>query len=816
MGLLASPAGLLTVGLIVLAALGPILISGILLCVGLETGEVSLGGTSMLTTFLVASGAVAGGGFTMEHEYFKAFISLLCLGPLVAVGVLTAWTTRRRSPVDSRAASMGPLLLRSLVEGLVAAAVTALLTGLATITSGGGFSDPLGLTDYGELTISPSAPRIFLAILLVSALGSATGRLSRLPASGMPPWWSRSRQVRIEVVQSALVLAAVFTAAVLILTIIAAVDDPSILLAIPLVAPNLVVGLLTLGALGGVSASSTELGSPSETHYAWTDSAWGWLLVVLAVLAFVVVALRVGVHRQRLAAPRWSRCWQLPAAWTVIWIPLVLAALSGGGSVSSSFLRMEFSISPSVLALVTVPIAVAIVSVLAELLPAPAYGLFPRLLQVLAGRRALESWVAGTPQAVPIPGAPLGASAPAMPQGAPAPAMPQGAPALVAAQAAAPPPPPTEPLATSAFPIVGQSPSPAQPVGAAPAAGAPSLAPPPPMSPSARQRLRLGLFAAAVLALAVIAGVVAVAVLNSSRTPEAAAREYVELIAAGEADAATALVDPGVPNAQRGLLTDAAMSGRTSTMTVQEVEVSSDSPDDSSTVIVDVDYQIDGEKRQAQVEVKKRDNSMIVLHEWEVSSSLAVPCEITAEMVDSVMVGRASIAMEDPSQDGDTDTYERTVTVYAYPGIYTVTASKDLSTYVTMDDGVIDAGDDQDWDTAAVSMTVEPSDELETKVLEAVKSAVETCASVPGNTGSECPWQVQSTNLQSLRVSASPTEITELSVGSFTSGSATIAIKPKATQWNPDPPETEIEFTMQGNIEFDDAGEPEITVTDSW
>ena len=61
------------------------------------------------------------------------------------------------------------------------------------------------------------------------------------------------------------------------------------------------------------------------------------------------------------------------------------------------------------------------------------------------------------------------------------------------------------------------------------------------------------------MVLVLIAGVVSVRVINSDRTPEAAVREYVQLIADGKYDAASKLVDPGANSYQRRLLSDKAI-----------------------------------------------------------------------------------------------------------------------------------------------------------------------------------------------------------------------------------------------------------------
>ena len=72
-----------------------------------------------------------------------------------------------------------------------------------------------------------------------------------------------------------------------------------------------------------------------------------------------------------------------------------------------------------------------------------------------------------------------------------------------------------------------------------------------PMSAASKKRVKLMGIVVGVLLVVVIAGVVAIKVANSSRTPEAEVRKYLDLLAAGNASAATAMVDPGVANDQR-------------------------------------------------------------------------------------------------------------------------------------------------------------------------------------------------------------------------------------------------------------------------
>ena len=115
-----------------------------------------------------------------------------------------------------------------------------------------------------------------------------------------------------------------------------------------------------------------------------------------------------------------------------------------------------------------------------------------------------------------------------------------------------------------------------------------------PVSAQGKKRMKLIGILVGVLVVLVIAGVVAIKVANSSRTPEAEVRKYLDLLAAGKASAATAMVDPGVPNNQRTFLTDDAMASATSLLVVEDVVA--DKNDDSDTRSVTATLQVNGER----------------------------------------------------------------------------------------------------------------------------------------------------------------------------------------------------------------------------
>ena len=99
----------------------------------------------------------------------------------------------------------------------------------------------------------------------------------------------------------------------------------------------------------------------------------------------------------------------------------------------------------------------------------------------------------------------------------------------------------TEKNDVSAAPIPAPPVSPAIPGPPVPAGRSVASTP---SSGRGKKRVMLVGILVGVLVVLVIAGVVAIKVANSSRTPEAEVRKYLDLLAAGKASAATAMVDP--------------------------------------------------------------------------------------------------------------------------------------------------------------------------------------------------------------------------------------------------------------------------------
>ena len=106
-------------------------------------------------------------------------------------------------------------------------------------------------------------------------------------------------------------------------------------------------------------------------------------------------------------------------------------------------------------------------------------------------------------------------------------------------------------------------------------------------------------------------------------------RKYLDLLASGQASAATAMVDPGVPSDQRVFLTDEAMASSTSLLVVEDVVA--DANEDFQTRQVSATVQVNGESFTHAFTVTKDKPTMGVLNNWTVKNSLAAQVSVDAQ-----------------------------------------------------------------------------------------------------------------------------------------------------------------------------------------
>ena len=304
------------------------------------------------------------------------------------------------------------------------------------------------------------------------------------------------------------------------------------------------------------------------------------------------------------------------------------------------------------------------------------------------------------------------------------------------------------------------APIPAPPAGASPAVAGNGGVAFTPMSAVSKKRVKLIGILVGVLVVLVIAGVVAIKVANSSRTPEAQVRQYLDLLAAGNASAATAMVDPGVANDERVFLTDSVMSSAQSLLVVEDISAGEGDNDgkksESDTRTVTATMQVNGERFVHEFTVAKTKPTMGVLDNWQVKDALVSKVSVDARGYNQFTVGDVSADAHQQGKDGDDATF------IFYPGVYTFTPVAPSEYADSNPETVSILGDSWSGDGTSVSMTATYNTKLTAAALDAGKEVVDSCASIPGNQNSVCPFAIQSDALTAVSVKTMPTSMEPL------------------------------------------------------
>ena len=478
----------------------------------------------------------------------------------------------------------------------------------------------------------------------------------------------------------------------------------------------------------------------------------------------------------------------------------------------------------------------ALVSLAAEF--APRYLRNLRFRPVLVPVAGAAAMAAGTTPAVAVPGAvpavpgavPVAGSAPvvtgSMPAVAPSAAtgsVPVTNPAAVAMPTANVASDQQLPLTGSAGAASGATAYSAPGVASAPASAPTNpytttypRAPRKPLSKKAKVSL------AAVLAvvLVVIIGVVGVNVINSGRTAEETVRNYAQLIADGKYDEANKVVDPGVENNRRILLTDKAHDGVKNAVKVESV-TQKDTGEKSKLSYVEVVLRINGERSSYYVSVKQGDNEYGVLKTWKIMSPLltsAINFPARGE-VKGYKVGSVDLTVPAP-QDGAAPMF-----FPMYPGVYNVEVQGSNPGYVKTSlnkKQVVVATDGRSGDgkylsesQSGLEVKVEPTDKLKSWALDQVRDKVKSCASTSGtNMDRDCPFEVRSRDLDVLEVKSLPTSLDTFEYSDYdhrirVQGTGTITYKYKDSsyvKWD----RRDVDYEVTGYITFDEKGQPQI------
>ena len=817
--------GLTSTGLTLAVVLGSAAVSAILTLVAITTMDTTDTFPTTFSMLPLLMGWSLGGQFAMtgstSYETVTLTFTLLPMGALTAAGIGVYVLARRRVAVDGSAASLVPTLARAGAEAFAVALLSCLVTAPFSLSI-----KMLGL----ERVVVSSSP--LMTILLVTVVVFAALVMARSGGPLLERLPGQVVQAGRELGALSVALGVVLGVFVIVAYIAAALTRgwgfASILL-LPVLLPNLVLIALGLGSLGGLTADTAQAmdlayympslgGEKGGDAYAWTwFGSWSILLFVAMIIAIVAAAVRVGVRRARTGRAEWARVWQLPL------VSLVLGAIVFYGLLPLHFSgtdaplrssdgeaarQLSYGIQPNALTFFMFGIVVAIISVLAELLPMWIYSTFPAVLQLAGGKKASAAWRAGTSGVAPTSSAQQWAYS--------------TDPATGASIA-------TDPATGAVFsmdPATGQwvettpasqAPAPGPGGAAAGAAAAGDLPEPAPMSAASRKKVILGLSAFGVVVALVVAGVVALNVVNGMRGPDKAVESYLTLLSEGKASEATKMVDPGVPNDQRKLLTDDALKAAKARIKVTKIDKPTISGD---TATVKAHLSLDGKAFDYDFTASKSSGSF-GLDSWKVDKPLVVSADFSSSSLPGLKVAGVAI---DLAKEKDGWSGSRTSTQFAYPGVYPVSAPDSVSKYLSAKEtsftlipsGKGAASEAESVGTQKVDAT--PTDELKTKALEKVKEQTKTCATVPTNSDKTCPYQTSS-DMTSLSVEKDATKV-EFSEDSndlsFTSDEISISGSPKPTAFDKNPSPRKAKFTFSGKVELPEGdGEPTITIESS-
>ena len=325
-----------------------------------------------------------------------------------------------------------------------------------------------------------------------------------------------------------------------------------------------------------------------------------------------------------------------------------------------------------------------------------------------------------------------------------------------------------------------------------------------PMSAQGKKRAKLiGVLVGALVVL-VIAGVVALKVANSSRTPEAEVRKYLDLLAAGKASAATAMVDPGVDNDQRTFLTDDAMASATSLLVVEDVVADKNNNSDTRTVTATM--QVNGERFTHAFHVTSDKPTMGVLDNWKIQDSLAVPVTVDGDGIDQFSVGETKASVDKASL------YIEGRSFLFYPGIYNFTpvAPNEYVDTTPVSVSVLDKVRTRNQDGQSdVTFKATYNDKLKAAALEAAQALVESCGTYPGNRGFDCSNMINGDSVTAISIKEKPTSLESYSFDptSF-SGNVTYTVTTEGTLFAGT---SDVELTVKVDPRFDDNGVLKLT-----
>ena len=319
--------------------------------------------------------------------------------------------------------------------------------------------------------------------------------------------------------------------------------------------------------------------------------------------------------------------------------------------------------------------------------------------------------------------------------------------------------------------------------------GIPKGAPARPAAASRRpltKKAKLYLAVTLAVVLALIVGVVSVRATNSERTPEAAVREYVQLISDGKYDEASKLVDPSDSLLDCEMLSSKTFSGVKGAVKFDSINnIKYD--ENFVTATVNVVVLVNGRPMESELRLQLSKTSRGV-NDWKIVSPLLVNVEFQGHpYLYSYKIGSVVLDVGYEENVG----YGSSISCAMYPGVYNIEGQSVNPEYVeinsvgkqfvavAMQHG--STGSESDFYASFEfnkHFTVKPTEKLKTWALPQIQSRIKSCASISyPRKDNSCPVEVWSSNyinVKALEVQTLPTTLH--SVG-YVNGTSLIAAR---------------------------------------
>lgn len=273
------------------------------------------------------------------------------------------------------------------------------------------------------------------------------------------------------------------------------------------------------------------------------------------------------------------------------------------------------------------------------------------------------------------------------------------------------------------------------------------------MSDTSHSRIKRIVVGAVALVAVVIVGTIALTVANWTSTPEAKVRQYLDLLADGKASAATAMVDPGLPDDQRGFLSDEVMASASARIEIEGVTV--DDAEHAKERVVTATMRLDGERFTRSFRVSEAEKTFGLLTNWKIENAMIDRVFVEPSKVTHFSIGGEKMSVA-------TLTESSSPYIVLYPGVYTFTP-EETGEYIDAEPQTLSVRAMEDFDSshtgARVSLEGPYNDKVVAAALEAAVALTKSCATVSGRIDTACPGAINSRLLSFLEVKTMPTTV---------------------------------------------------------